>query len=79
MSREGQVKTQITLSVSESLALLLQKQKTAKGVAWIVLKEVMRLHGLPEYVVSDRDAQFTSIFWRDLQKLMGTKLCRIRA
>ena len=30
MSREGQVKTQIILSVLESLALMLQKQKTAK-------------------------------------------------
>ena len=30
LSREGQVKTQIILSVSESLASLLQKQKTAK-------------------------------------------------
>ena len=47
---------------------------TTKGVAWIVLKEVMRLHGIPESIVSDRDAWFTSIFWRELQKLMGTKL-----
>ena len=47
---------------------------TAKDVAWIVLKEVVRLHGIPESIVSDRDAQFTSIFWRELQKLMGTKL-----
>ena len=47
---------------------------TAKGVAWIVLKEVVRLHGIPESIVSDRDARFTSIFWRYLQKLMGTKL-----
>ena len=31
LSREGQVKTQIILSVSESLALMLQKQTTAKG------------------------------------------------
>ena len=30
LSREGQVKTQIILSVSESLALMLQKHKTAK-------------------------------------------------
>ena len=30
LSREGQVMTQIILSVSESLALMLQKQKTAK-------------------------------------------------
>ena len=47
---------------------------TAKGVAWIVLKEVMRLHGIPESIVSDRDTWFTSIFWKELQKLMGTKL-----
>ena len=47
---------------------------TAKGIVWIVLKEVLRLHGIPESIVSDRDARFTSIFWRELQKLMGTKL-----
>ena len=47
---------------------------TAKGVAWIVLKEVVRPHGIPESIVSDRDTWFTSIFWKELQKLMGTKL-----
>ena len=47
---------------------------TTKGVAWIVLKEVVRLHEIPETIVSNRDTQFTSIFWRRLQKLMGTKL-----
>ena len=47
---------------------------TAKGIAWIVLKEVVRLHGIPESIVSNRDTQFTSIFWKELQKLMGTKL-----
>ena len=36
---------------------------TAKGVVWIVFKEVVRLHGIPESIVSDRDTQFTSIFW----------------
>ena len=47
---------------------------TTKGVVWIVLKEVVRLHGIPESIVSNRDTQFTSIFWKELQKLMGTKL-----
>ena len=28
---------------------------TAKGIVWIVLKEVVRLHGIPEFIVSDRD------------------------
>ena len=47
---------------------------TTKGVVWIVLKEVVRLHRIPESIVSNRDTWFTSIFWKELQKLMGTKL-----
>ena len=47
---------------------------TTKGITWLILKEVVRLHGIPKSVVSDRDTEFTSIFWKELQKLMGTKL-----
>ena len=47
---------------------------TAKGIAWPILKEVIRLHGIPESIVSDRDTRVTSIFWKELQRLMGTKL-----
>ena len=49
-------------------------QVTAKEVAWLFLKEVMRLHGVPESIVSDRDSKFTSMFWCELHRLMGTKL-----
>ena len=52
---------------------------TTKGVAWIVLKEVVRLHGILESIVSDRDTGFTSISWKKLQKLMGTKLLMLTA
>ena len=47
---------------------------TARGVMWLILKEVMRLHGIPESIVSDRDTKFTSIFWKELHRLMGSKL-----
>jgi hypothetical protein len=40
LAREGQVKTQIMVSVSESLALMLQKKKTAKEV-WDTLAQEM--------------------------------------
>ena len=48
---------------------------TARGVMWLILKEVMRLHGIPESIVSDRNTKFTSIFWKELlYRLMGSKL-----
>ena len=47
---------------------------TARSVTWLILKEVMRLHGIPESIMSNRDTKFTSIFWKELHRLMGSKL-----
>ncbi|OJT01681.1 Transposon Ty3-I Gag-Pol polyprotein [Trametes pubescens] len=46
----------------------------ADELAMIYLREVVRLHGLPESIVSNRDSKFTSKFWRELHRLMGVKL-----
>ncbi|KAH9658749.1 Endonuclease [Citrus sinensis] len=40
----------------------------------IFMAEIVRLHGAPVSIVSDRDSRFTSKFWTSLQKAMGTKL-----
>ena len=40
----------------------------------LYLQEIVRLHGVPESIVSDRDPHFTSRFWMSLQNAMGTKL-----
>ena len=47
---------------------------TTQEVAWLFLKEVVRLHGAPKSIVSDRNTKFRSTFWRELHRLMGTKL-----
>ena len=47
-------------------------QVTAKEVTWLIVKEIIRLHGMPDSIVSDWDAKFTSNFWRELHQLMGT-------
>ena len=39
----------------------------------IYIKEVVRLHGLPDSIVSDRDSKFTSRFWRETHRILGTK------
>ena len=47
---------------------------TAIGVAQLYQDRVFALHGIPDDIVSDRDTKFTSAFWQDLQKLLGTIL-----
>ena len=40
----------------------------------IFVDSVVRSHGLPRVIVSDRDTRFTSTFWREIFKIMGTTL-----
>ena len=47
---------------------------TAPGVAKIFFDNIFRHHGLPRIIISDRDAKFTSNFWRALFQQLGTKL-----
>lgn len=47
---------------------------TASDLAYSFLREVVRLHGVPESIVSDRDRLFTSVFWKELHRQMGVKL-----
>ncbi|KAL0533473.1 hypothetical protein IC582_030313 [Cucumis melo] len=47
---------------------------TASKWAQLYMSEIVRLHGVPVSIVSDRDARFTSKFWKGLQTAMGTRL-----
>ena len=43
-------------------------------LAQLYVEEIVRLHGVPISIVSDRDPRFTSRFWSTLQDTMGTRL-----
>ncbi|KAL4032583.1 hypothetical protein IC575_005662 [Cucumis melo] len=40
----------------------------------LYMMEIVRLHGVPTSIVSDRDARFTSKFWKGLQLALDTRL-----
>jgi hypothetical protein len=47
---------------------------SAESVAQAFFKEIVRLHGMPQSMVSDRDSVFTSTFGQELMRLSGAKL-----
>ena len=47
---------------------------SAESVAQAFFSDIVRLHGIPQSIVSDRDPVFTSIFWKELLRLAGVKL-----
>jgi hypothetical protein len=47
---------------------------SAPQLATIFMREVVRLHGVPESILSDRDPRFTAHFWRAFWSQLGTTL-----
>jgi len=54
----------LAMNLRMSMAILTQ----------LYIKEIVRLHGVPSSIVSDRDPRFTSRFWHTLQSALGSKL-----
>nr|AAT39297.2 Gag-pol protein, putative [Solanum demissum] len=46
----------------------------AEDYAKLYVQEIVRLHGIPISIISDRGAQFTAQFWKSFKKGLGSKV-----
>ncbi|MCQ7632740.1 transposase family protein, partial [Salmonella enterica] len=62
-------------SVTKSSRFLAVKAtNSAEDYAKLYINEIVRLHGVPLSIISDRGPQFTSHFWKSFQKGLGTQV-----
>lgn len=54
--------------------ITLSTDYSAHKVAKAFIDNIVKLHGFPQYIVSDHDKVFTGHFWKELHKLSGTTL-----
>jgi hypothetical protein len=47
--------------------------------AELYINQIVRLHGIPKTIVSDRGTQFVACFWEQLHESLGTKLIEPRS
>jgi transposase InsO family protein len=46
----------------------------APDMARVFISEIVRLHGVPKKIISDRGSVFTGRFWTSFQEALGTQL-----
>ena len=65
-TRNGQSSTLVVVGRFTKMVKLipLSKNTMAPVIAQIFFKHVVRYHGIPQSIVSDRDPRFMAHFWR---------------
>jgi len=47
---------------------------SSEQLAHVYIRKIVRLHGILVSIISDRGTQFTSRFWRAVQRELGTRV-----
>ena len=76
MSRNGHDSIFVVVDRFSKMAHFIACSKTdnATHTSELFFKEIVRLHGIPRTIVSDRDVKFLSYFLKTLWYKLGTKL-----
>ncbi|KAG8481030.1 hypothetical protein CXB51_025733 [Gossypium anomalum] len=64
----------VTMDFVSGLPLTPSKKDLIWKLAKLYMVEIVRLHGVPVLIISDRDPRFTLRFWQKLHKALGTRL-----
>ena len=51
--------------------LPINQKMSLDKLAELYVREIVRLHGVPASIISDRDPRFTSRFWQSLQATLA--------
>ena len=51
-----------------------KKTIDAPAFTHMFIDDIVRLHGVPQEVVSDRDVHFTADYWREVARILQMKL-----
>ena len=75
-TRAGYDSLLVIVDYITKMIILRSTHRTAMAVdtARLFMDAVVRFHGVPRVIVSDRDTRFTSNFWKEICRLMGTSL-----
>lgn len=54
--------------------LPIKKSQSAESLTQLYVDCIVRFHGIPKSIISDRDSRFTSRIWQTLQESFGTRV-----